>query len=236
VIARASSPARRRRRGVVFSGVCRPGGRELRARTIEHLDEESAGWVASLGADGAARERRLPELHALLLRAARHETRRRRAWLGGAGERELDDIAHQAASDAVLAVMAKLDSFRGASRFTTWAYKFVVYEVSVKMRRHQWSGRPLPGEQDAVERAAARLAPGPDVGTEQREAIAALKQAMDEVLTDHQRKVFVALALNDVPADGLAAILASNRNALYKTLHDARRKLRAHLEAAGHAL
>lgn len=205
------------------------------AATMERLDDDSARWVADLSTGGVARERRLPELHALLLRAARHETRRRRAWIGGAGEPELDDIAQQAASDALLAIVAKVDSFRGASRFTTWAYKFVVYEVSVKLRRHQWSGRPLPGEEGAIERAGARVAAGPDVKAEQRDAIAVLRRAMDEVLTERQRTVFVALALNEVPADGVAAILGTNRNAVYKSLHDARRKLRASLEAAGHA-
>src|SRR5216683_3033294 len=129
------------------------------------LDEESREWLRCLsgtGRDGrgtAEREQALARLHDLLLRAASAELRRRSRPAGVEG-RERDDLAHQAADDALLAITGKLDRFRGDSRFTTWAYKFVIFEVSAE--------------------------------------------------------------------------LGSTRNALYKTMFDARRKIRAHLVAYGY--
>jgi RNA polymerase sigma-70 factor (ECF subfamily) len=109
--------------------------------TLEQpLDEASQRWLGGLRSDGLRRDRTIADLHALLVRVARHETYGRRHWLDGAGDAELDDLTHQAAGDALLAITEKLDTYRGASRFTTWAYKFVVYQVSLKMRRHLWTG------------------------------------------------------------------------------------------------
>src|SRR3954452_635441 len=100
-------------------------------------------WVAALRAGGAAGERAVADLHALLLRAARFEALRRRAtqpWIRAA---ELDDLALQAPDDALVAVLSRLDSFRGPSRFTTWAYKFAIYSTSVTLRRRAWRDREV---------------------------------------------------------------------------------------------
>src|SRR5439155_5440641 len=172
------------------------------------------------------------ELHALLLRAARFEVSRRRAALSYVRGEELDDIAMQAADDALMAVLAKLDDYRGASRFTTWAYKFVLLEAGVRLRRRAWQEREvvLAGESwpAMVDRRSSV-----HEALEHRELLDALRAAMAETLTPHQREVFVALALNGVPIDVLAERLGTTRGALYKTLHDARRKLRRELAAAG---
>jgi RNA polymerase sigma-70 factor, ECF subfamily len=175
----------------------------------------------------------IAELHELLLRAARFEVGRRRAALSHVRGEELDDIAHQAADDALMAVLAKLDTFRGASRFTTWAYKFALLEAGVKLRRRAWQGREvvLAAEQWPLF-ADARASP--DAELEQSELLDALREAI-ATLTPHQREVFGALALNDVPIDVLAERLDTTRGALYKTLHDARRKLRRELAGAGFA-
>jgi RNA polymerase sigma-70 factor, ECF subfamily len=172
------------------------------------------------------------DLHALLLRAARFEVSRRRAALSHVRGEELDDIAMQAADDALMAVLAKLDDYRGESRFTTWAYKFALLEAGVKLRRRAWQEREVVL---AGERWPALVDQHSDVhdALESREVLDALRAAMAETLTTHQREVFVALALNGVPIDVLAERLGSTRGALYKTLHDARRKLRRELTAAG---
>jgi RNA polymerase sigma-70 factor (ECF subfamily) len=148
---------------------------------------------------------------------------------------DLDDLANQAADDALVSVLARLDSFRGASRFTTWAYKFALLEAAVKLRRRAWQGREIPLEPETWSLFSS-AAIEPDESAEQSELLENLQRAIDEVLTPHQRRVLVALALNGVPIDVLAERLKSNRNALYKTLHDARRKLRGHLEAVGLSL
>ena len=198
-------------------------------------DAESRAWIESLRATGAERDEAVAALHALLLRAARFEVARRRPALPHLRGDDLDDIAHQAADDALVSVLRKLDDFRGLSRFTTWAYKFALYEAAVKLRRRAWQGREVPLEPEGWALFSSRD-PEPDEEAEQRELLDAVRDAIDDVLTPHQRRVLVALAVNGVPIDVLAERLDSTRNALYKTLHDARRKLRDHLTERGLAL
>jgi RNA polymerase sigma-70 factor, ECF subfamily len=212
-----------------------PASRTLRVPTGRQLDEESREWLRSLRATGAAREDAIARLHALLLRAARFEVARRRPTLPHLRGNELDEIALEAADDALMSVLPRLDDFRGASRFTTWVYKFALLEAAVKLRRRAWQGREVPLEPETWSLfSSAELEP--DERAEQGELLTVLQQAIDDVLTPHQRRVLVALALNGVPIDVLAERLNTSRGALYKTLHDARRKLRKHLEDAGLAL
>ncbi len=140
----------------------------------------------------------------------------------------------QAADDALMALLGKLDDFRGASRFTTWAYKFAVLEISVKLRRHAWSGRTIPtADDDPTWDRLEQAADEPPSRLERADLLAELREAVAEELTPRQRQVFVAV-LEDVPIDVLAERLGSTRGAIYKTLHDARRKLRRRLERGGY--
>ena len=195
-------------------------------------DTESQDWLRDLRAAGPAHETAVARLHELLLKAARFEVARRRQALPHLSGAELDDVAQEAAGDAALSVLRRLDDFRGESRFTTWAYKFALLEASVKVRRHSWRGRELPLEPETWSQFE-HPAPTPAVRAERAALLEAIQAGMRTALTPHQRQVLVALALNGVPIDVLAERLGSNRNALYKTLHDARRKLRAELEANG---
>jgi RNA polymerase sigma-70 factor, ECF subfamily len=197
------------------------------------LDAESCDWLRSLRAGGPEQDRATERLHQLLVRIARSEANRRnsRTQLKGA---ELEDIVHQAASDALLAVIAKLDRFRGESRFTTWAYKFVVFEVSGKMSRHFWRKSSIPMDAEDWDKLPDRFGFDPAHELEWRELMSALRRAVDQELTERQRQVFVAIILNRVPLDAVAMELGSNRNAIYKTLFDARRKLRTFLDANGY--
>jgi RNA polymerase sigma-70 factor, ECF subfamily len=199
------------------------------------LDPESREWVRCLRGSGPEYEDALARLHALLLKAARFETARRRTALPHLRGDDLDDIANQAADDALVAVLRRLDSFRGASRFTTWAYKFALLEAAVKLRRRAWQGREVPLEPETWSLFSS-AALEPDDSAQQSELLETLQQSIAEILTPHQRQVLVALALNGVPIDVLAERLNTTRGALYKTLHDARRKLRAHLEELGLSL
>ena len=196
------------------------------------LDEESRRWLRELRDTGAGRDAAVARLHELLLRAARFEVARRRPTLPHLRGNELDEIALEAADDALMSVLARLDDFRGASRFTTWVYKFALLEAAVKLRRRAWQGREVPLEPETWSLFSSS-APEPDEQAEQSELLATLQRAIAEVLTPHQRRVLVALALNGVPIDVLAERLNTTRGALYKTLHDARRKLRKHLRDSG---
>jgi RNA polymerase sigma-70 factor, ECF subfamily len=196
------------------------------------LDEESGEWLRCL-AMPAERDQALARLHQLLLRAAHAELRRRSLTAPIDGQ-EQDDLAHQAADDALLAITSKLDRFRGESRFTTWAYKFVILEVSAKLGRHYWRNPPVPLPEDAWERIPDRLGVDPAEHAESLELVAALRRAVTEELTERQRRVFIALVVEGIPLDALAVELGSTRNSLYKIMFDARRKIRAHLVANGY--
>jgi RNA polymerase sigma-70 factor, ECF subfamily len=209
--------------------------RALTTPTGSTLDAESSEWLRTLRAEGAEHDVAVKRLHALLLRAARFEVARRRVTMQNLRGNELDDIAMEAADDALMSVLRRLDDFRGASRFTTWVYKFALYEAAVKLRKREWQGREVTLEAEQWEPMAGGGL-SPDVEVEQRELLGTLHEAINSVLTPHQRQVLVALAVNGVPIDVLAERLNTNRGALYKTLHDARRKLRDHLTERGLAV
>ena len=193
---------------------------------------DSEDWLAALRGPTSARSRACAELHALLLRGAHFELGRRRASLAHVPDGELDDLAMQAADDALVAILAKLDRFRGESRFTTWAYKFVLLEAGVKARRRAWQGKEIALEDDAWS-VIADAGPSAHELLDEAETLRAISEAVQTSLTQYQRAVFVALALNEVPIDVLAERLNTTRGALYKSLHDARRKLRAALADEG---
>jgi RNA polymerase sigma-70 factor (ECF subfamily) len=191
--------------------------------------EDQATWLGPLTAVGPAHDRAVADLHALLLRASRFEVQRRAAALGLAGDPDLDDIAQQAADDALLAVMSRLDSFERRSRFTTWAYKFAINTAGVAVRRHAWRDRAVSSSPTGALEELADRAQSPAEASQTRELLARIIEAV-ALLTPHQRTVLLALAVEGVPIDVLADRLSTNRNALYKTLHDARTRLRRLLD------
>lgn len=196
-----------------------------------NLDEESRRWIEGLTGDDSASA--ATQLHELLLRVARREVRRRNTGWRITGP-ELDDLAFQAAADALMGILDKVDRFRGDSRFTTWACKFVIFEVSKKLGRHYWQRHGTVCDAEHWDRLPDRFGIDPAQESEAGDLMAALRRAVDETLTDHQRRVFVALVVNGLPVDALTIELGSTRNALYKTMFDARRRLRAALQVAGY--
>jgi len=195
---------------------------------------ETDDWVARLSTPGPGRDAALRQLHGLLLRAARHQVARmtaRNPTASTLGAERIDEIVNQSADDAMVALLGKLSTFEGRSRFTTWAYKFAVLHAAVEVRRHAWVGREIPLEQSAEPWSSG---PTPAEYSEAAALSAAITTAIETVLTTHQRQIVIAVLIDDVPIDILADRLGSSRNALYKTLHDARDALRAQLIATGH--
>jgi RNA polymerase sigma-70 factor, ECF subfamily len=201
--------------------------------SLDRFDSDSRQWLEQLQVGHPRYDQTVGNLHDVLRRVAWCELSRRRHQLRSVRGPEFDDLAQQAADDATVTILGKLDEFRGLSRFTTWAYKFVVFEVSAKVARHAWRRHPPGDEELAWDQLADPLATRPEDRLEQRAQLNALSHAIGE-LTERQREVFVAIALNDVPIDVLALKLGTKRNAIYKNLFDARRGLRARLAAAGH--
>jgi RNA polymerase sigma-70 factor (ECF subfamily) len=195
-------------------------------------DTQSRAWITDLEDSGQRRDEAVARLHELLLSAARFEVNRRRATLPHLRGDDFDDLAMQSADDALVAVLSKLDSYRGDSKFTTWAYKFALLEAAVKLRRRAWQGREVPLEPETWPLLSAGD-PSPQLSAEYGELFEELQNAISDRLTPHQREVLVATTFNGVPIDVLAQRLNTTRGALYKTLHDARQKLRACLAARG---
>jgi RNA polymerase sigma-70 factor, ECF subfamily len=197
------------------------------------LDEVSSAWLCRLGAAGAERQAAERELHARLVRIALAEVRRRAASTPVAGQ-ELDDVAHQAADDAMVAILAKLDGFRGESRFTTWAYRFVILEVSAKLGRHYWRNPPVALDAGQWERLPDRFGIDPAQHAEAAGVLAEVRRVVEEELTAHQRRIFVAVVVDQIPRDALVAELGLPKNAVYKVIFDARRKIRRALVTKGY--
>ncbi|MGW9630207.1 RNA polymerase sigma factor [Agromyces sp. NPDC055520] len=187
-------------------------------------------WVARLSATGREHADAIGELHALMVRAARHQVGRMpEAVRLGAARR--DEIAHSAADAATVSVMSRLDSFEGRSRFSTWAYKFAILHAGVEVRRAAWRDREV-ALHDVPEPPDATMS-SPEAYAEARELAEAVRDGLGRALTPHQRRVAIAVLVDEVPIDVLAERLGTSRGALYKTLHDARQRLRAFLSERG---
>jgi len=195
-------------------------------------DPESQRWLDRLRPQSPERDAAIAALHAHLLKAARYEIARRRIAFPHLRGSDYETLALQAPDDALIAVLNKLDDFRGDSRFTTWAYKFALLEAGVKIRRRAWQGREIQLEPESWA-LLAQSGAGPHADLETAELLAGLQAAIKTKLSAHQREVLVAVTLNDIPIDVLAERLNTIRGALYKTIHDARHKLRAALTASG---
>ncbi|MDT0263967.1 RNA polymerase sigma factor [Jatrophihabitans lederbergiae] len=195
--------------------------------------DESAEWVRALSGTGLVHDQAVARLHAMLVRACHRELHRRRGQLDISGP-ELEDLAYQAAADATMAVTAKISTFRGESRFTTWAYKFAIFEVSTKVGRHFWQKRTTPLDAEDWDRLPDRLGIDPAGQVQHQELLAAVRAAVETELSPRQRTVFVALVIEGVPLDALVERTGSNRNALYKSMFDARGKIRKSLVTNGY--
>lgn len=195
---------------------------------------EPADWVVALTTPGPEQQHALRLLHQLMVRAAAHQVWRLRSALPDDSPGSVEVIVQQAADEAMTALLAKLHTFEGRSRFTTWAFKFAILQASSDVRRLQWRRREVElrdldlGTIPAADHDdAERSAEGADLAN-------AVARAMASVLTPYQRRIAVALLVDEVPIDVLAERLGTNRGALYKTLHEARRRLRAELTARGY--
>lgn len=195
--------------------------------------DEEPDWVRVLTVAGPERDAALRRLHTLMVRAAHHQVRRMRSMIPGADTRTCDDLANGAADDALTALLGKLTTFEGRSRFTTWAYKFAILQAATEVRRHAWSGVEVTLDEVGTWHDRA---PGPDLWAESVDLARAVRSALGTALTPYQRTIAVAILVDQVPIDVLADRLGTTRGALYKTLHMARRRLRAELAATGHLL
>lgn len=164
-------------------------------------DADPQDWVAALRLPGPERDAALRRVHALLLRAARHQLRRMRSLLADVGAERAEEIANQVADEALVVLLTKLSTFEGRSRFTTWAYKFAILQTSTEVRRYAWRDREVPLETSIPVVAADA---SPEQYAEAAELAATARFAIEHALSPHQRSVTIALLVDDVPIDVLA--------------------------------
>ncbi len=203
-------------------------------------DRSNEEWIVALQAEGqAAQAQALADLRRRLQRGIYFYLSQDRSDLRGLAAQELAQMAEDLAQDATLRVMANLANFRGESRFTTWANKIAIRLTISDLRRARYrdfSLDELSADGDLLP-AATRLAgpssPTPEKVAERDDVLERIEAALQEALTERQYQALVAVALKGIPMDVLAERMGSNRNALYKLIHDARRKLKAHLKSQG---
>jgi len=192
-------------------------------------DADSSRWLLELRDRGPVGDRAVERLHAQLLRMAYSRLLSSQPPLQRG---EVDDAASDAAGDAVVAVLAHLDEFRGASRFTTWACQFALTEVSAGMRRRRRRMPEVLTEPGAIDAIACPQG-GTERAVEEAELLRCVCTAVNDLLTERQRIVLLALAIDGESPAETAGRLDSTVGALYKNVHDARRTLRAHLLSRG---
>jgi RNA polymerase sigma-70 factor (ECF subfamily) len=191
--------------------------------------DDTDDWVARLTAPGPARDQAIGRLRDLMVRAARRQLGRMQE-AGRLGPARCEEIVQASADEATVAVLARLSSFEGRSRFTTWAYKFAILQVAVEARRVAW--RPHEVDLHSVPEPVSDM-PDPHDHAEAGALVEAIRRGIEQTLTPHQRRVVVAVLLDGMPIDVLADRLGTTRNTLYKTIYDARKLLREDLVAQG---
>jgi RNA polymerase sigma-70 factor (ECF subfamily) len=203
----------------------------LPRQRAEHAEGDDLDWIQALSGTGTEQLAAMRRLHELMLRAAGHQVWRMRAFLPDSSSATMDVVINQAADEAMTALLGKLHTFEGRSRFTTWAYKFAILQAASDVRRLQWQHREVELRDLDLESASRD---GPEQHAEASDLASAVASAMRRCLTPYQRRIAIALLVDDVPIDVLADRLGTTRGALYKTVHDARVRLRRELTSAGY--
>jgi len=191
-------------------------------------------WISELSEPGEAQEAALSDLRAIIMRGLPYALSK---WLKPS-DPHFESLSEEVAQDTLLRVLDSLHSFEGRSKFTTWVHKIAVRIALTELRRKRWRDVSLdeltenaPGEGPRGILAAHEA--GPDVVAEQSDMIEHLQRVISEELTDKQREALVATQVHGMPLQELAERMGTNRNALYKLLHDARKRLKTRLEQEG---
>jgi RNA polymerase sigma-70 factor (ECF subfamily) len=205
------------------------------AVAISSQTRTNAEWLSDLQGTGPVQAQALQELRDYLVRVAVIYLERRWEHLAGLEHAELLQLAQDLAQEALLDILNKLDAFRGESRFTTWAYKFVINVAAEELRRRRWQNisleTPLPIEDlpPLANILPSRKSLDPEKAVLRKAVWESLRRIVAEELTERQRTVLIAVILQEAPVEDVARQLETTPNNVYKILHDARRKLKRRL-------
>jgi len=194
-------------------------------------ERDNETWIEDLNSAGPKQEAALADLHVTLLKVLPRALTR---WLSP-DDPSLETLVEDAAQDTLLQVLDKLDTFENRSQFTTWVFKIAVRIALSELRRKRWKDVSLDemtenSSQDAAPIILSNREHDPESKTEQNETILHIKAILREELSDKQRQAMNAIALQGMPLEEVARQMGTNRNALYKLMHDARLRLKRRLE------
>lgn len=198
------------------------------------MQRTNSEWVQDLKSSGLEKEIALSDLREQIIKVLPHGLSQ---WIN-ASSPHFDQLIEETAQESLLRVLDRLDSFEGRSQFMTWVYTISVRIALTELRRKRWKNVSLEmmvtqDDQDLSETMFRDEKPGPMVMAEQNEMINQLNSMMEEELTDYQRKALQYVGIMEMPMDQAAELLGTNRNALYKLLHDARIRLKRRLARDG---
>ena len=204
------------------------------------MERSNAQWISDLTADPVTRDSAIEDLRQRLQRGIYYYLSRERSDLSDLAAEEISQMAEDFAQDATLRILSNLASFRGDSRFTTWATKVAVRVAISEMRRARYKDFSLDAltdsgdmKPDTSNNLTSTPIERPEAAMEKQDVLQKINRAFEEALTNRQRIALEAVVLEGVPMEVVADRMGTNRNALYKLIHDARRKLRTHLEGQG---
>jgi len=191
-------------------------------------------WLFDLRSEGSIQAAAIADLRVKLLSGLRRGLTK---WLD-ANSPELENLAQDATQEGLVRILDRLDSFEGRSRFTTWAYKVTIHIALSKLRRKEWKNVSLDQMLDPDQERGPGLSVispevGPEISLEQKETLERMGQILREELTDRQMALMQAAVLQGVPMEAIAQKMGVQRNALYKMMHDARKKLKKRLLLEG---
>lgn len=191
-------------------------------------------WLSDLRSSDASREKALEDLRAIILRGLPYALSH---WLSSSTP-QFEALTEEVAQDTLLRVLDQLDTFEGRSQFTTWVHKIAIRIALTELRRKRWQDSSLDeivdnAELPAPPRLLEDTNTAPEKSVEQTDMLARIRRIIDEELTDRQRRALVLLGMQGLQMDEAAKRLNTNRNALYKLLHDARLRLKQRLQMEG---
>lgn len=191
-------------------------------------------WLADLQSDGPARDAALEDLRAVIAKGLPYALSH---WVSPS-EPQFEALVEEVTQEALLRILDRLHTFEGRSQFTTWAHKIAIRIALSELRRKRWRDSSLDEMMDneeapAPESLLADSSAGPETSVERADMMTRLRRIIAEELTDRQREALLLLSVQNMPMDEAARKLKTNRNALYKLLHDARVRLKRRLSLEG---
>lgn len=199
------------------------------------MQRDNESWLIDLNAEGEQRDQALTDLRDLLLRILPQTLNMYLSPDGGNFDPFLDDVTQE----TIIRVVERLDTFQGRSKFTTWVYKIAIRIALSELRLRKWKEVSLDGLEESPEtdqmpsEKFSSLEPSLEEIFEINDTMGFVKRILQEELTARQRSVMMAITMEEVPLDVVAERLGTNRNAIYKMMHDARLKLKHRLEREG---